>query len=433
MISRWPFYPALFLAFFACSPPAVQEVEAPPFNQAVVRSFLDSAVSEGRVAGAVGLVARGNEILSFDAVGMADREAGTPMKKDTLFRIASMTKPVTSVAVMILFDEGRLALEDPASKFLPELGSLRVLKGDGSRDTVDAAREITVRDLLTHTSGIIYEFIGVEPLATMYGEAGISNGLIETEGTIADFVKRLGELPLLHQPSERWTYGQSTDVLGRLVEVVSGQGLDAFLRDRIFLPLGMKDTSFFPPEDQAGRMAVVYEWSESEGLRRLPDEPIVQGHLKYSTTFHFKAPRTFFSGGGGLASTVPDYLRFAQMLRNGGELDSVRILKPETVALMTQNQIGDLKMGLDLGLPDPLRFGLGLSVKTVADDQGGRGTFGWAGFYHTLFWIDPENDLIGIFMSQLRLPEGKDLQGEFQRAVYEALPDGSREATTLAQ
>jgi CubicO group peptidase (beta-lactamase class C family) len=433
MITRWILFPALLLTFFACSPPAVQEVEAPPFNQTLVRSFLDSAVSEGRVAGAVALVARGNEILSFDAVGMADREAGTPMKKDTLFRIASMTKPVTSVAVMMLFDEGKLTLEDPASKFLPELGSLRVLKGDGSRDTVDAAREITVRDLLTHTSGIIYEFIAIEPLATMYGEAGISNGLIETDGTIADFVKELGELPLLHQPSERWTYGQSTDVLGRLVEVVSGQGLDAFLRDRIFLPLGMKDTSFFPPEDQKGRMAVVYDWSEAEGLRRLPDEPIVQGHLKYSTTFHFKGPRTFFSGGGGLASTVPDYLRFAQMLRNGGELDSVRILKPETLALMTQNHIGDLKMGLDLGLPDPLRFGLGFSVKTVADEQGGRGTFGWAGFYHTLFWIDPENDLIGIFMSQLRLPEGKDLQGEFQRAVYEALPDGSREATTLAQ
>jgi CubicO group peptidase (beta-lactamase class C family) len=211
-------------------------------------------------------------------------------------------------------------------------------------------------------------------------------------------------------------------VLGRLVEVVSGQSLDLFLRDRIFTPLGMKDTSFFPPESQASRMAAVYEWSESDGLRRLSDEPIQQGHLKYSTTFHFQGPRTFFSGGGGLASTAPDYYRFAQMLRNGGELDTVRILKPETLALMKENQIGDLPMGLDLPLPEPIRFGLGFSVRTVSDAQGGRGTFGWAGFYHTLFWIDPENDLIGIFLSQLRLPEGKDLQGEFQRAIYEALP-----------
>ncbi len=421
---RWLVSLTLLLAFFGCSTPVeeVEEIEAPLFDDAHVRSFLETAVAEGRVAGAVGLVARGGELLSFDVVGMADREAGTPMANDTLFRIASMTKPITSVAVMMLFEEGRLALEDPISKFLPELSGARVLKGDGSRDTVPSEREITIQHLLTHTSGITYEFIGVEPLATMYGEAGVSNGLIETEGTIADLVKQLGSLPLLHQPGERWSYGQSTDVLGRLVEVVSGQSFDVFLRDRIFTPLGMKDTGFFPPEDQAARMAAVYEWSEADGLRRLPEEPIVQGHLKYSTTFHFNGPRTFFSGGGGLASTAPDYFRFAQMLRNGGELDSVRLLKPETVALMTQNHIGDLSMGLDLSIPDPMRFGLGLSVKSTSDAQGGRGTFGWAGFYHTLFWIDPEKDVIGIFLSQLRLPEGKDLQGEFQRAVYEALP-----------
>jgi len=169
-------------------------------------------------------------------------------------------------------------------------------------------------------------------------------------------------------------------------------------------------------------MAVVYEWSESEGLRRLPEEPITEGHLTYSTTFHFNGPRTYFSGGGGLASTAPDYFRFARMLRNGGELDSVRILTPETVALMTENHIGELSMGLDPGTEPEIRFGLGLSVKTTADQKGGRGTFGWAGFYHTLFWIDPENDLIAIFLSQLRLPQDQDVSGDFQRAVYEALP-----------
>jgi CubicO group peptidase (beta-lactamase class C family) len=423
MIKRWLALFMVLLACFACSPAVqdVQEVEAPSLDTEQIRSFLETAVSEGRVAGAVGLIARGGELLTFDVVGMADREAGTPMANDTLFRIASMTKPITSVAVMMLFDEGRLALDDPVSKFLPELGNTRVLKGDESRDTVAAQREITIRHLLTHTSGITYEFIAEEPLATMYREKGVSNGLIETEGTIADLVTKLGALPVLHQPGEKWSYGQSTDVLGRLVEVVSGQSLDVFFRDRIFVPLGMKDTAFFPPEDQAARLAAVYEWSESDGLRRLPDEPIRQGHLEYSTTFPFKGPRAFFSGGGGLVSTAPDYYRFAQMLRNAGELDTVRILKPETVALMRENQIGDLPMGPDSS--DPTRFGLGLSVKTVSDAQGGRGTFGWGGFFHTLFWIDPENDVIGIFLSQLRLPEGKDLQREFQRAVYEALPE----------
>ena len=412
---------ALLLPAIACSP-AAREVAAPSFDKARVRSFLETAVAEGRVAGAVGLVARGGEILSFDAVGMADREAGTPMAQDTLFRIASMTKPITSVAVMMLLEEGRLALEDPVSKFIPELGGLRVLKGDGTLDTVEATRELTIEHLLTHTSGITYRFVGIEPIASLYRDAGVSDGLVETEGTIADGVKRLAGLPLLHQPGERWTYGLSTDVLGRVVEVASGQSLDAFLRERILIPLGMKDTAFFPPEDQAARMAAVYAWSEPDGLRRLPDEPIIEGHLTYSTTFHFKGPRTYFSGGAGLASTAPDYFRFARMLQNGGELESVRILKPETVALMARNHIGDLDMGLDIGPFPDSRFGLGLLVKTASNETGGLGAFGWAGFYHTLFWIDPENDLIGIFLSQLRPPQGHDVAGEFQRAVYEALP-----------
>jgi CubicO group peptidase (beta-lactamase class C family) len=425
MISKQQFFAPLILSFFACSP-AVQEVAPPTLDVQHVRSFLETAVEEGRVAGAVGLVARGGEILSLDAVGMADREAGTAMNTDALFRIASMTKPITSVAIMILFEEGRLALEDPLSKFIPEFGDVRVLKGDGSRDTVGATRAITIRDLLTHTSGISYSFVGLEPLATLYGEAGVSDGLVETEGTIADGMKRLAGVPLQHQPGKRWTYGLNTDVLGRVVEVASEKSLDAFLRERIFTPLGMKDTAFFPPEDQAGRMASVYSWSEAQGLSRLPEEPITEGPLTYSTTFHFKGPRSYFSGGAGLASTAQDYFRFARMLSNRGELDSIRILKPETVALMTENHIGDLDMGQDLGIEPKYRFGLGLSVKTASDEEGGQGTFGWSGFYHTLFWIDPENDVIGIFLSQLRLPEGHDVASDFRRAVYEALPKPSR-------
>jgi CubicO group peptidase (beta-lactamase class C family) len=179
----------------------VEKAEAPSFDAAGVHSFLETAFSESRVAGAVGLVARGSEVLSFDAVCMADREAGKPMEKDTLFRIASMTKPITSVAVMALFDEGRIALDDPVSKFIPEFGKARVLKGDGSLDTVEAAREITIRHLLTHTSGITYRFVGIEPIATLYEDAGVSDGLVETEGTIAEGVRRLAGLPLLHQSS----------------------------------------------------------------------------------------------------------------------------------------------------------------------------------------------------------------------------------------
>ncbi|MGH9324559.1 MAG: serine hydrolase domain-containing protein, partial [Vicinamibacteria bacterium] len=323
----------LSVLFAACAPETAQEVAPKPSSEAQVRgihAFLESAVSEGRVAGAVALVARGSELLSLEAVGMADREAGRPMEENTLFRIASMSKPITSVAVMMLFEEGGFALDDPASKFIPELSSPKVLRNDGSRETLPAAGEITIRQLLTHTSGIAYRFLGNEPLATMYAEAGVSDGLIETEGTIGEGVKRIAGLPLLHQPGERWSYGLSTDVLGYLVEVVSGQSLDLFLRERIFEPLGMADTRFFLSEEEPERLAAVYSWSKSEGLRRLGDEPVIEAHLSYSTTFHYRGPRTYFSGGAGLVSTARDYFRFALMLRNGGELDGARLLKPET-------------------------------------------------------------------------------------------------------
>jgi len=407
-----------FLAFglfgLSCAPPA-EKTAAPSPLAGAAREFLDDAVDRELVAGAVALVSKGDELVFLGARGMADREGGVPMTTDTLFRIASMSKPITSVALMTLYDEGRFTLDDPVAKFIPDFADARVLRGDGSRDTTAATEAITIRHLLTHTSGLTYRFIGLEPLATLYEELGVSDGLVQTEGTIGEGVERLARAPLLHEPGSKWAYSLSTDVVGYLVEVISGQPLDRFLDERVFEPLGMTDTYFFIPDEEVARLSAVYAPGPGGGIVKLGEEPITQGHLVFSTSYQYSGPRTYFSGGAGLVSTVGDYYRLARMLSNGGELDGVRVLKDDTVALMTENQIGVLS------LDEGTKFGLGFSIKTVADELGGVGTYGWGGFFHTLFWIDPENDIIGIFMTQLRPDEGVDVRADFARAVYAAL------------
>lgn len=385
------------------------------------RGFLAEAVEREKLSGAVALLARDGEIVFFEAAGAADREAGKPMREDTLFRIASMSKPITSVAVMMLHEEGHFELDDPVSKFIPEFASQQVLAGGGSDQTGPAAGPVSIRQLLSHTSGITYRFMDIEPLATIYDQAGVSDGLVQTEGTIGEGVRRLAGLPLLFEPGSQWSYGLSTDVLGYFVEVVSGKPLDRFLEDRIFTPLGMNDTGFFLSPEDAGSLAAVYAGKTEGGIEKLDGLPIVEGHLTYSTSYHYDGPRTYFSGGAGLVSTTWDYYRFTRMLANGGTLDGARILKPETVDLMTRNQIGALSIG------GGDKFGLGFLVKSKTDETGARGTHGWGGFFHTTFWIDPENDLIGIFMSQLRPAEGQGVTGGFVQAVYKALSETQSE------
>jgi CubicO group peptidase (beta-lactamase class C family) len=374
-----------------------------------IDSFIEGAVDEDRLAGAVTMVARRGRVVHLKAFGTMDRESGKPMRTDTIFRIASMTKPVTSVAVMMLYEEGKLLLDDPVSKYLPEFRKPRVLVLDPSengdpakRRTVPANREITVRHLLSHTSGLTYQWN--EQLGQTYKDAGITHGLIQDDGTLGDKMKKLATLPLLNQPGEAYEYGLSIDVLGYLVEAVSGKTLDEFFHARIFDPLRMKDTYFFPPEEKTDRLAAVYRQAEDGQLKKVSEEPIVQGSFVYSIDYPYHGPRRYFSGGGGLCSTAPDYMRFCQMLLNGGEFNGVRLLSRKTVELMTTNHIGGLLAW------QQQKFGLGFFILTdpgKSNLNASPGSYGWGGFFTTRFLIDPREQLIAISMTQL-LP-GHDL------------------------
>jgi len=381
-------------------------------------AFLRESVEKERAAGIVAVVARRGKVVYSGSIGMADREAGRPMRSDTIFRIASMTKPVTSVAVLILYEEGRFLLGDPVSKYIPEFKAPKVLarNDDGSRTLVPAKREITILDLLIHTSGLTYQWDAV--LGKKYAEAGITHGLLQDDDTIADDVKALARIPLLHHPGEDWTYGLSVDVLGYLVEVLSGKPLDRFFQERIFEPLGMKDTHFFLPPEKVDRLAAVYGPKEGGGLRRLGEDRIEQGAFVYTTSYPYEGPRTHFSGGGGLCSTVIDYTRFAQMLANGGALDGARILSRKTVELMAADHAGERS--------ENQGFGLGVSVtRSLAEAQKPTsiGAFGWGGFWRTGFFIDPKEELVGVVMAQLHPAAELPLSDRFTVLAYQAISD----------
>ena len=373
-------------------------------------------IDDKRVAGAVTMVVRHGQVAWLKAEGMQDREAGKPMQPDTIFRICSMTKPITSVAVMMLYEQGYFALEDPISNYLPEFKNPRVLvkPAKGEPYTIPATREITIRDLLRHTSGLTYNWN--EVLGPMYKEKNVEAGLMPYDGTIADNVRRLASLPLLFNPGDRFEYSLGVDVLGRLVEVVSGMPLDEFFRTRIFEPLGMKDTYFYPPENKLDRLAAVYTFYPDEGLQRFPDTPISEGPFSYSADYPYKGPKKLFAGGAGLNSTAADYARFCEMLLEGGKLGNVRILSPKSVELMTHDQLGKIE-------PDQA-FGLGFGidgVKAPLDELGTPGEYEWGGFYYTGFRIDPKEQMIVIFMAQLHPSGGLSLNSEVNVLAYQAI------------
>lgn len=384
-----------------------------------IRPVIHQYVKLGKIAGAVTLVMRKGKVAHLEAIGNMDD--GKPMREDTIFRIASMTKAVTSVAVMMLYEEGKLLLNDPVSKYIPEFKGAQVAmpsEDKKSHTLVPAKSEITIRQLLTHTSGITYRFVSAEPWARLYKEAGISDGLIQTEGRTGDNIKKLAKLPLMHHPGERFSYGLSTDVLGYLVEVVSAMTLDEFFHRRIFEPLQMKDTHFFLPEEKLPRLGAVYNQLPDGTIKRMSDEPDERGYLTYSATFHYKGPRTYYSGGAGLVSTINDYARFLQTLLNGGQLDGARILSPKTVELMTVNHVGEM-FGAN-------GFGLGFSV--VRDlgkgtELGSVGQYGWGGFFYTNFSVDPKEKMIAIFMSQLYPAADVRLHERFRSLAYQAIVD----------
>ncbi len=353
-------------------------------------------VDDKRIAGAVTLVSRRGQVVWFRAQGMMDREAAKPMRTDAIFRICSMSKPITSVAVMMLYEEGRFLLEDPVSKYLPEFKNPRVLvkPSTGSTYTIPASREITIRDLLRHTSGLTYHWNA--DIGPLYRDANVAHGLLPYDGTIEDNVKRLATVPLLFSPGERWEYGLNVDVLGRLVEVVSGKPLDEFLRTRIFEPLGMKDTYFYLPPNKLDRLAAAYTYYPDKGLDRFPETPITEGATTYSADYPYRGPRKLFAGGAGLNSTTADYLRFCQMMLDGGKAGSATLLSRKSVELMTHDQLGHI---------DPERgFGLGFGVEGVKaplSELGTPGEYVWGGFFYTAFSIDPKEQMIVIFMAQL--------------------------------
>ncbi|MEO8055446.1 MAG: serine hydrolase domain-containing protein [Acidobacteriota bacterium] len=378
------------------------------------------AVADGKIAGAVVFVARGGRTVDFRAVGFLDAEKKIPMPKDAIFRIASMSKAVTTVAALILLEEGRLTLDAPVSRFIPSFAKTTVFvpaPKDAPAGTpptaVPAKRAITIRDLLTHTSGISY---GSGALEERYRAANAYWWyLADKDETLASFVERLATLPFEAQPGEKFVYGFSTDVLGRVVEVVSGRSLDAFFEERIFRPLKMPDTSFFLPPKKRARLATVYGLTEAGALVRGPES----GHMGQGA--YVEGPRKCFGGGAGLLSTAADFGRFLQMLLNGGVLDGVRLLSPKTVELATSDVVG-ARYG-----EEGLGFGFSFEV-TLRVGPAGRldspGTFGWGSAYYPRFFVDPKEKIVAFFLTQLIPARDTDLHRRFRTLVYQSIVEG---------
>jgi CubicO group peptidase (beta-lactamase class C family) len=372
-------------------------------------------VDEGTLAGIVTAVARRGRLVHMEKYGLMDVEAGKPMQLDTIFRIYSMTKPITSVAVMMLYEEGRFFLSDPVSKFIPAFEDVKVFvrKTETGLDLADLERPITIRDLLTHTSGLTYGFEEASYVDEQYRKHIWQHVEQKSGATLEEVVLSVARIPLVHQPGSAWTYGVSTDVLGYLVQVVSGMPFDQFLKERVTGPLGMVDTDFWVPEPKIERFATNYVPGDDGGLRVF-DEP---------QTSQFAKPTTFPSGGGGMVSTASDYLRFAQMLLNKGELDGVHLLGRKTVELMTMNHLPPELHPLE---DKAAGFGLGGAVVLdVARTQhvGSVGTWSWGGAASTRFWIDYQEELVGVLMVQLMHNDRYPAGTEFQVAVYQALVD----------
>jgi CubicO group peptidase (beta-lactamase class C family) len=377
-----------------------------------IDSLLQQYVDENRIAGAVALVLRDGEPVYERAVGWSDKEAGRRMATDTIFRIASQTKAITSVSILSLVEEGKIALNDPVSRFIPAFAKTTVAVEPGA-PPVPAKRAITIRDLLTHTAGISY---GTESrVAALYEAKGLGPAAgfgwytADKNEPICDTMERLASLPFVAQPGEAWVYGYNLDVLGCVVERASGVPLDAFIRTRVTEPLGMRDTQFFLPAEERNRLAAVYSSGTDGRITRAPEGPKGQGS-------YVDGPRRSFAGGAGLLSTARDYARFLEMIRRGGVTGATRILAPRTVALMTTNQSGTLHSETGLG------FGLGFETtdRYGASGMSAVGSFGWGGAYGSLYRVDPDARLVIVFMIQL-LPNLTDIREKFPTLVYQAL------------
>ena len=380
-------------------------IEKPQFEN--VTKVLNKYVREKKVTGGVALVYHNHEIVLHKSFGTSNIEQNIPFTNDNIFRIASMTKPITSVAAMMLYEEGKFKLDDPVSKFIPEFSNLQVLdrinRQDSSFVAHPASQVMTIEQLFTFSSGLYYGFDN-DSLSLLFAKAGISEGFEERDILLADNIKKLATLPLLHEPGERYHYGLEMDVLGRLIEIWSGMPLDKFFANRIFKPLGMQDTYFYLPKEKEQRLVPVY-MNTPDGIAPT-DYPL--------TEYPIRGAKKYFSGGADLSSTAYDYFLFCKMMLQKGELHGVRLLKPETVALMSSTHLetGDQDMGLGFGL---------LSAKTHTDLARSVGSISWGGFFSTTFWIDPAEQVIGILMLQMYPFEYWNIQKEFENSIYDAI------------
>jgi CubicO group peptidase (beta-lactamase class C family) len=388
-----------------------------------LHALMQQIVDRKQIAGIVTILARHGKIVDYRTYGMRDLASGAPMTKDTIFRDFSMTKPVTGVAMMILYEQGKWLPSDPISKYIPEFAHLKVFKGvdaDGKMILVDPDHAPTMRELMTHTAGFSYGN-GKTPADAMYGQLHVRQSK-----NLQEMIDRLAQIPLLYQPGKGWMYSMSMDIEGYIVEKLSGQSLPDFMHDQIFEPLGMRDAAFYVAESKRNRFASLYEHDQAAGL--IPDTTNGSG------MGDFLSPPAMPSGGGGLTSTAEDYYRFAQMLGNGGELNDARILAPATVHLMTSNHVpvnlltGEYSIGLQVMRPG---FGYGYNCAVVFDPPeanlpDGKGTFLWDGAAGTWFWVDPTNDIVFVGMIQSIKGERPNVEYLSRNVVYQALVDPSK-------
>jgi CubicO group peptidase (beta-lactamase class C family) len=373
---------------------------------------MQKVIDDKQLAGITTMIARHGKIVHFETFGYQNLETKTPMAKDSIFRIYSMSKPITGVALMTLYEEGKFRLSDPVEKYIPEWKGMKVASGYGSEApaTEPATHPMTIRELMSHTGGLSYGIFSESQVDKMYRDAGV----LDSESTLKDMIGKLAKIPLRQQPGTKWHYSVSVDVQGYLVEVLSGQPFDQFLEQRIFKPLGMKDTAFWVAPEKAGRFAQVYNYN--------PDGSLV-AREGFSGSANYLEPAKFFSGGGGLVSTTTDYMRFCQMLLNGGELDGVRILSPTTVKLMASNQLPKAIPEMAPGT------GFGLDFAVVHDpveaSSYSKGEYYWGGAAGTWFWIDPVEDLIFVGMIQQFGQQRPDLRPVSKQLTYQALVESA--------
>jgi len=374
-----------------------------------VDAKMEELIKDERLAGGIVVIARKGKVAHFKPYGLRDREAKLPMEKDTIFRIYSMTKAITSVATLMLHEEGKLGLDDPLSKFFPTLKDLKVHTKDGP---ASLKREPTVSDLMRHTAGLTYGKTKISTVDQAFKEAK----MLDREVKLQPMMSGMSTVPLVFQPGADWRYGCATDVLGGVVEAASGQKLDAFFRERIFKPLGMKDTGFFVPKDKVDRFAVNYNYKDER--LSVKDNPKTSKYLKNPT---------FLSGGGGLCSTADDYMRFLLMVSNGGKLGKERLLKKKTIRLMTTNQVPKSAGWVTFGeqVREGVGFGLGFSVRVKMSDwdpDGRVGEYGWGGAASTHYWISPKDDLVVLTLEQV-MPYSFSTEFALKGLIYNALED----------